>query len=109
MGKSIIQTERECYFCGSMNGLERHHIFGGVANRKLSETYGLWVWLCHEDHTGKDGAQYNKEKNLKLKQEAQRAFQTYYGRKVWIQIFKKNYLGDWRNEHESGNERFTEE
>ena len=39
---------RECFLCGrNGNGdpLERHHIFGG-ANRKLSEKYGLVVWLC---------------------------------------------------------------
>ena len=39
---------RECFLCGR-NGrgdrLERHHIFG-AANRKLSEKYGLTVWLC---------------------------------------------------------------
>ena len=91
-----MQTERECYFCGGVIGLERHHVLGGFSskNRQFCETYGLWVWVCHEDHTGRDGVQYNAEKNLKLKQEAQRAFQMYYGRKVWMQIFRKNYLDE---------------
>ena len=62
-----MQTERECYFCGGVIGLERHHVFGGVANRKLSETYGLWVWLCHEDHTGVDGAQQRKEPEIETR------------------------------------------
>lgn len=39
---------RTCFLCGrNGNGdaLERHHIFGG-ANRKLSQKYGLVVYLC---------------------------------------------------------------
>ena len=94
MGKSIVQEAQECYFCGRVTGLERHHILGGVANRKLSETYGLWVWLCHDDHTGPDGAQYNPQKNLALKRAAQLAFQKYYGRALWMRMFRKNYLDE---------------
>jgi hypothetical protein len=98
MGKSIIQTDKSCYFCGRVDGLERHHILGGVANRPLSEKYGLWVYLCHNCHTGTDGAQYDKEKNLKLKQDAQMCFQKYYSRQMWMRLFRKNYLGDWGKE-----------
>lgn len=102
MGKSIMQTDRACYFCGRLDGLERHHVFGGVANRKISETYGLCVYVCHKHHTDpKEGVQYNKEMNLKLKQDAQMAFQKYYSRKVWMQLIRKNYLGDWGKENES--------
>ena len=97
-----MQEGRECYFCGRITGLERHHVLGGVANRKLSETYGLWVWVCNKHHTDpREGVQYNRDMNLKLKQDAQRAFQTYYSRSVWMMVFRKNYLGDWRNEDES--------
>ena len=64
MAKSILQTERCCFFCGSTVGLEKHHVFAGVANRPISERQGLWIWCCHEEHTGKEGVQYNKEKNL---------------------------------------------
>lgn len=92
MAKSIMQSEKACYFCGKTTGLEKHHVFGGVANRPISEKYGLWLYLCHEDHVGVEGAQYNKEKNLKLKQEAQRAFQNYYGKSLWMQLIRKNYL-----------------
>ena len=62
MGKSIMQTDRACYICGRLDGLERHHALGGFSsnNRKLSETYGLWVWVCHEHHTGRNGVQYDK-------------------------------------------------
>lgn len=100
MGKSIMQQDRACYFCGRLDGLERHHVFGGVANRPISEKYGLWVWLCHKCHTGKDGAQYDKEKNLLLKQDAQRAFMAYFSKPLWMQLIRKNYIGDWGGKDE---------
>ena len=93
MAKSIIQESRECYFCGRMTDLERHHVFGGVANRPISEKYGLTVWLCPECHRGADGAQYKKDRNLLLKQEAQRAFERKNPRALWMELIRKNYLG----------------
>lgn len=41
-------SDRVCFLCGrNGNGdpLERHHIYSGM-RRKLSEQYGLVVWLC---------------------------------------------------------------
>ena len=87
-----MQSERKCYLCGRQYGLERHHVLGGTANRTLSERHGLWVWLCHECHTGADGAQYDREKNIRLKVEAQVAFESLYGHERWMQTFRKNYL-----------------
>ena len=58
----------------------------------MSEKYGLWVWLCHEDHTGRDGAQYNREKGDALKQLAQIAFEARHSHDEWMQVFRKNYL-----------------
>lgn len=92
MAKSIIQERKECYFCGKLTSLERHHVFGGVANRPISEKYGLTVWLCHNCHTGKDGAQYDKMKNLRLKQDAQFAFERNHSRSEWMKLIEKNYL-----------------
>lgn len=48
--KSIMQSECECYFCGRMDGLERHHALHGTANRRLADEDGLTVLLCHECH-----------------------------------------------------------
>lgn len=91
--KSIIQTDGNgCYLCGRCVMLEKHHCLAGVANRKLSEKYGLWVMLCHECHTGKHGAQYDKEKNLMLKRDAQFAFERTHTRSEWMKLFGKNYL-----------------
>ena len=92
MAKSIIQDRKECYFCGKLTNLERHHVFGGVANRPISEKYGLTVWLCHNCHTGQDGAQYDKMKNLRLKQDAQFAFERNHTRSEWMKLIGKNYL-----------------
>lgn len=44
-----MSNERSCFLCGrngSLDPLDRHHIFGG-AYRKKSEMYGLVVDLCH--------------------------------------------------------------
>ena len=91
--KSIIQTDGNgCYLCGRCVMLEKHHCLAGVANRKLSEKYGLWVMLCHECHTGKHGAQYDKGKNLMLKCDAQFAFERTHTRSEWMKLFGKNYL-----------------
>ena len=92
MARSVIQERKECYFCGKLTNLERHHVFGGVANRPISEKYGLTVWLCHNCHTGKDGAQYDKMKNLRLKQDAQFAFERNHSRSEWMKLIGKNYL-----------------
>ena len=67
MAKSIIQAHtdklsRECILCreeaekmgyyGELphTGLHKHHIMFGVANRKKSEHYGLWAYVCNERH-----------------------------------------------------------
>lgn len=92
--KSVIQNKKECFVCGTTNWLEEHHIFGGT-NRKLSEKYGLKVWLCHYDHNEPPvGAHHNKEKMLELKKIGQKSFMQYYGTSIedFIQIFGKNYL-----------------
>lgn len=94
MGKSIVQEdERECYFCGAVNRLEKHHIFAGVANRPISERENLYVMLCHDCHTGTEGAQYDKLKNLRLKQDAQFAYERKHTRAEWMAMIGKNYLG----------------
>lgn len=91
--KSIVQKGERCFLCGRMTDLERHHVMSGTANRKLAEQYGLWVWLCHECHTGKDGAQYNRQKADSLKRLAQIAFEARHSHGEWMEIFRKNYLG----------------
>ena len=87
-----MQKGERCFLCGRMTDLERHHVLGGVANRKLSEKYGLWVWLCHDCHTGDHGAQYVKGTNQSLKRLAQIAFEARHGHELWMETFRKNYI-----------------
>ena len=62
----------------------------GVANRKLSDKYGLVVWLRHDIHM--DLHDRNKDLEIRLKQDAQRAFEKMYSHEKWMEVFKKNYL-----------------
>ena len=83
-----------CFMCGSTNWLEKHHIFGG-ANRKLSEKYGLVVWLCHECHNEPpDGVHHNKENMAKLHKLGQQRFEIDHPELNFRQIFGKNYKGE---------------
>lgn len=106
MTKSILQTEKECILCRkrlelwhmpqlplSAEGLERHHVMHGTANRAKAEEWGLWVWLCHGHHTGgKESVHMNREADLELIQTAQRAFEERYSHEKWMEEFGKNYL-----------------
>ena len=83
---------KQCYLCGRKTYLEKHHVMAGIANRKWSEKYGLWIWACADCHRGTEGAQYNKETNLMLKKQAQIAFEEIYGHDMWMQTFMKNYI-----------------
>lgn len=106
--KSVIQRkeDRQCYICKNFlgdfsekNDLEEHHIFEGVANRRLSEKYGLKVYLCKHHHTGdingsRDAVHSKGDNNfdIKLKQIAQMIFEQEHGREQFMSIFGKNYL-----------------
>ena len=93
MKKSIVQTgDPRCFFCGRAFGLEKHHIFAGVANRPISDKYGLWVYLCSDCHRGVDGAQYNRQRGDSLKRLAQIAFEARHSHEEWMQLIRKNYL-----------------
>ena len=91
--ESIIQKEKECYITGSINNLHCHHIFGG-ANRKLSEKYGLKVWLRADWHNMSSyGVHFNRTLDLQLKQVGQLAFESRFGtREDFRRIFGKSYL-----------------
>lgn len=92
MANSIIQTGKYCYQCGRENvPLERHHCLNNQPNRKLSEKYGLTVYLCPECHRTVH-AEYGLREHLK--QTAQRKAMKKYGWSVddFRRIFGKNYL-----------------
>lgn len=88
--RSIIQSEKECYFCKSPY-VEEHHCLGG-ANRKLSEKYGLKVWLCHKHHNEAPfGVHFNRKNMDKIRKIAQRKFEETHTREEFIKIFGRSY------------------
>lgn len=89
---SIIDKDKKCYICGSYMNLQCHHIFGGTANRKKSEKYGLKVWLCYEHHLGKNGVHYNKSLMDALHKLGQERFEENHTRDQFRQEFGKSYL-----------------
>lgn len=98
MAKSIMQLDdNECYLCGAngtMDYLHWHHVFGG-SNRKNSEKYGLKVRICGQQchENGPNAVHMNREVDMKLKEDGQRAFEARHGtREDFMRIFGKNYL-----------------
>lgn len=94
MSKSIISNEPECLICGTTFNLHRHHIFFGHGYRGLSEKWGCWVYLCARHHNmSNKGVHFNKALDLKLKQQAQKAWEYQHGsREDFMRIFGRNYL-----------------
>lgn len=105
MAKSIMQKNKECYLCRKQaeqagcfglfptEGLEQHHIMHGTANRKISEKYGLKVWLCVRHHReGPEAVHTNRNIDLELIKDGQRKFEELYSHDEWMSAFMKNYL-----------------
>lgn len=101
--KSIMHERNgACYLCQRLNGndyyhqtLQEHHVFGGTANRKLSEKYGLKVYLCIYHHTaGPDAVHMNAENAGILKRDAQEIFERIYTREEFMKIFGRNWLDE---------------
>jgi hypothetical protein len=95
--KSILQKEKQCLVCGNTQ-VEEHHVIYGTANRKLSEKYGLKVWLCNKHHTASlyldksTAVHFNKVFDEKLKKMAQRKFEEVYPELDFLKVFGRNYL-----------------
>lgn len=94
MSRSIISNECECLICKTTRGLHRHHIFFGTANRKKSEEYGCWCYLCYRHHLGSNFAvHYNHDLDLRLKRLCQRKWEQKYGdRADFIKVFGKSWI-----------------
>jgi hypothetical protein len=100
--KSIIQEDREhCFICGrnahaDYFGLEEHHVFEGYGRRKLSEKYGLKVYICGDrcHRNGKDSVHGNAKVDRAVKEVVQKRAMEYYGwtTQEFIEIFGKNYI-----------------
>ncbi len=94
MSKSIIQEDRtHCFICGrnaraDYFGLDEHHVYGGP-NRKISEKYGLKVYICH-DRCHLNGVHKDAELDRTLKEVVQRRAMTYYH---WTEDFFRGLIG----------------
>ena len=103
MSKSMFDTKKgTCFICGCHGYTEKHHIFGGVANRRLSEQDGLWVYLCLDHHnTPPNGVHFNPHAMEKLHREGQEAYEKKMAenglnaaeaREAFMKRYGKNYL-----------------
>lgn len=96
---SIIQKDNShCFLCGMNSNLEPldvHHVYGS-SNRKLSEKYGLKIYLHHSKcHIfGKHSVHQDAEINRKVKSIVQRRAMEYYhwSEADFCNIFGKSYL-----------------
>lgn len=93
MAKSIISGEYECYICGTIEDLHRHHIFNGSGIRPLSEKNGCWVYLCARHHNmSKYGVHTNRELDLQIKRICQKKLEeSGWSREEFIKTFGRNY------------------
>jgi hypothetical protein len=89
--------------CGRTAYTERHHIFSGTANRKLSEEDGLIVDLCHSCHNEPpNGVHFNKDNMHRLHVHGQRIWEMgkivndgmtdEQAREAFIKRYGRNYL-----------------
>lgn len=93
MKKLRLQDKKECFFCGKTQGLHRHEVFYGSANRQKSIAFGCQVWLCGDHHNlSKEGVHMNHERDLLLKAYTQRVFEEEYGHDKFMEVFHRNYL-----------------
>ena len=93
---NILQAnKKECYATGAVNGLELHHIYFGVKNKKVSDDNGFVVWLTVEKHRGTNGVhgKYGHELDQQLKEECQAAYEASgHTREEFRTLIGKSYL-----------------
>lgn len=100
--ESIMHDKRDgtCYLCmllegdcGTRTGLQEHHAMPGTANRRMSERYGLKVYLCLQHHTAGPMAVHNNAELRRLVQrKAQEAFERGRTHEEWMGAFGRNFL-----------------
>lgn len=81
-----------CVVCGSPH-VQSHHIYGGTANRKISDKHKYIIPLCAEHHTGGNGIHRNRGMDLRWKELAQQHYEKHVGtRQDFIKEFGKSWL-----------------
>lgn len=93
--KSIITDKKECWVCGTTQGLHEHHIYPGYGRRKISEREGLKLWLCGRHHNLSDeGVHFNPELDKELKILGETIWCEKHGKtpEDFIKLMGRNYL-----------------
>lgn len=73
--------------------VEKHHIYEGTANRKVSEANGFWVYLSPYWHNSSNaGVHHNENNNKWLKRLCQRKFEETHTREKFMKLIGRNYL-----------------
>lgn len=94
MSKSIMQTRKECFRCGTTQGLHRHHCFGG-GNRQISEHDGCWIWLCGRHHNlSNEGIHFDRVFDLEVKMATELAWMKQNDKTIddFIKRYGRNYV-----------------
>ena len=92
MSKSLLSNERECYICGSPLNIHKHHVYQ-AANRKNSEKWGCWVYLCAYHHNMSDhGVHFDRLLDVAIKRRTQAEFERLHGHEKFMEVFGKNWL-----------------
>ena len=100
MAKSILSNERVCYVSGRTDLLEKHHIFGGKADRPISDRHGFWVYLNHywhneprcEQNLWQGGVHHNPKLREMLETKCQEKYEELHSHEEFIELMKENYL-----------------
>ena len=93
MSKSIISNNKRCIVCGTTKNLHRHHIYYGTGNRRQSEKFGCWCYLCGNHHNlSNEGVHFNSDLDEAIKRVCQIRFEAYHSRDEFREIFGRSYL-----------------
>ncbi len=99
--RSIMHDKLDgtCYLCMLLNNdyarrtTQEHHVIFGTAGRRLSERYGLKVYLCPQHHEiGAQAVHINHENAVLLQKKAQEAFEKAHSHEEWMNVFGRSYL-----------------
>ena len=97
--KTLLQTKKCCYVCGTTSNLHLHHIFYGTRNRQKADEDGMTIWLCGPHHNlSTNGVHFNKKLDTKIKQQAEKIWIKTYcdseedGIEKFIKRYGRNYL-----------------
>lgn len=91
--ESIISNEKRCFVCNTTADLHRHHIYGGIGRRSLSEKYGCWIYLCGYHHNmSRFGIHSDKYMDRCVKALCQTAWEQRFGTtEDFIRVFGISY------------------